>query len=138
MTLLRVAVIAGSVRSGRFGHRLVDWTARRLDERQSVVVDVVDPASCELPDEELLQPGGGPPSSVTGTIDAADAFVFVTPEYNHSYPAALKRVVDAHYREWMFKPATVVSYGVQGGLLATEHLRRRSVSARSLGKRGGG
>ena len=75
------------------------------------------------PDDGGLRPGGSAPSPVAARIDAADAFVFVTPEYNHSYPAGLKRLIDWHYREWMFKPATVVSYGVHGGILAAEHLR---------------
>ena len=53
----------------------------------------------------------------------ADGFVIVTPGHNHSYPASLKRAIDWHYPEWQFRAATVISSGVQGGLLATEHLR---------------
>jgi NAD(P)H-dependent FMN reductase len=99
------------------GHNGADHNSAVAD------VDLLDCAECDLPDDGLLRPGASAGTAVSARIDAADAFVFVTPEYNHSYPASLKRLIDWHYREWMFKPATVLSYGVQGGLLATEHLR---------------
>jgi NAD(P)H-dependent FMN reductase len=62
--------------------------------------------------------------SITEQLGAADAFVVVTPEYNHSYPAPLKAVLDSHSREWLAKPVGFVSYGgLSGGLRAVEHLR---------------
>ncbi|MEU4620926.1 NAD(P)H-dependent oxidoreductase [Actinoplanes sp. NPDC023801] len=141
---LRIAVIAASVRDQRMGRAIAEWAAFRAvtigtarnstdqsstdqnsaDQNSAVTdVDLLDCAECDLPDDGLLRPGAGAGTAVSARIDAADAFVFVTPEYNHSYPASLKRLIDWQYREWMFKPATVLSYGVQGGLLATEHLR---------------
>ena len=119
---LHIAVIAASVRQQRMSHVLADWTAQRVAALPAVV-DLIDLADCQLPSDTLLQPGGGVRSPIADRIDAADGFVVVTPEYNHSYPASLKRAIDWHYREWMFKAATVLSYGVHGGLLATEHLR---------------
>jgi NAD(P)H-dependent FMN reductase len=119
---LRIAVIAASVRDQRMGRAIAEWAAFR-NASADRDVDLIDCAETDLPDDGLLRPGAGAGTAVSARIDAADAFVFVTPEYNHSYPAALKRLIDWHYREWMFKPATVLSYGVQGGLLATEHLR---------------
>ncbi|WP_328469866.1 NAD(P)H-dependent oxidoreductase [Actinoplanes sp. NBC_00393] len=118
---LRLVVVAASVREQRMGRAFAEWAAFRA--AGDLEVDLVDCADCVLPDDAELRPGGSSGSPVAARIDAADAFVFVTPEYNHSYPASLKRLIDWHYREWMFKPATVLSYGVQGGLLATEHLR---------------
>ena len=57
-------------------------------------------------------------------IDRADAFIVVTPEYNHSYPAALKHAIDLAHGEWRRKAVGFVSYGgVSGGLRAVEHLR---------------
>jgi NAD(P)H-dependent FMN reductase len=141
---LRIAVITASVRDQRMGRAIAEWAAFRAatggtaqssadhdstdhngaDHNSAVAdVDLLDCAECDLPDDGLLRPGASAGTAVSARIDAADAFVFVTPEYNHSYPASLKRLIDWHYREWMFKPATVLSYGVQGGLLATEHLR---------------
>ena len=56
-------------------------------------------------------------------IDSLDAFIFVTPEYNHSISGALKNAIDFLYREWNNKAAAFVSYGSAGGVRAVEHLR---------------
>jgi NAD(P)H-dependent FMN reductase len=119
---LRLAVIAASIRTDRLGRTLSDWAAERASAT-GAEVDLIDLADCRLPADELLQPGGGPRSPIADRVERADGYLVVTPEYNHSYPASLKRAIDWHYREWMFKAATVLSYGAQGGLLATEHLR---------------
>jgi NAD(P)H-dependent FMN reductase len=120
----RLALISASVRGERMGRVLADWAATRTAAAlPGSALDLIDLAECDLPDDGLLQPGGGRRSMIADRIEAADGYVIVTPEYNHSYPAGLKRAIDWHYREWMFKPATVLSYGVQGGLLAGEHLR---------------
>ncbi|UOZ06129.1 NADPH-dependent FMN reductase [Amycolatopsis sp. WQ 127309] len=127
---VRVAVIVGSVREGRFGPVVADWLAAVAGEHGGFDVDVVDLAEPELP---LAMPafGSTPPpavlaeaAKVTPRLAAADAFVVVTPEYNHSYPAALKNVIDWHRTEWAAKPVAFVSYGgMSGGLRAVEHLR---------------
>lgn len=63
-------------------------------------------------------------SDLTPRLEAADAFVVVTPEYNHSYPAALKNAIDRHNAQFHAKPVAFVSYGgLAGGLRAVEHLR---------------
>ena len=60
---------------------------------------------------------------VSRQLDAADAFIVVTPEYNHSYPASLKAMIDWHYDQWTAKPVAFVSYGaVAGGRHAVLHL----------------
>src|ERR1700722_10679721 len=56
-------------------------------------------------------------------ITQFDAFVFVTPEYNHATSAALKNAIDFLYREWNNKAAGFVGYGAVGGVRAIEHLR---------------
>ena len=122
MTSPHITVIAASVRGERMGTLLADWAGARVSAALGEP-DLIDLAECTLPDDALLQPGGGPPTPISDRLQQSDGFVIVTPEYNHSYPASLKRAIDWHYREWMFKPATVLSYGVQGGWLATEHLR---------------
>lgn len=118
---LHYAVIIASVRKERLGRAIADWVADRVPD--TTQLHVIDLAEVQLPDDEFLQPGGGPQSEIADRIDAADGFVIVTPEYNHSYPASLKRAIDWHYGQWQRKAATVVSYGAQGGFLATEHLR---------------
>ena len=127
---VRVAVIVGSVREGRFGPVVADWLAGVAGDHGGFEVDVVDLAEPDLP---LVMPTfGATPSAavvaevakVTPRLEAADAFVVVTPEYNHSYPASLKNAIDWHRAEWTAKPVAFVSYGgISGGLRAVEHLR---------------
>lgn len=119
----RVAVISASVREGRMSSAIADWVVATARQSGGTEVDLIDLADVALPEDALLYPGGGPRTEVADRIDAAEAYVFVTPEYNHSYPASLKRLIDWHYGEWMLKPATVVAYGAQGGHAAMEHLR---------------
>ncbi|MDR6174642.1 NAD(P)H-dependent FMN reductase [Nocardioides zeae] len=119
---LLLTVISASVRDDRVGRTIADWVATRTRAGHADV-SLVDLAEIQLPDDRLLRPGGGGRTSIADQIDASDGFVVVTPEYNHSYPAPLKRAIDWHYGEWMFKAATVVSYGAHGGRIATEHLR---------------
>ena len=60
---------------------------------------------------------------VTAQLADADAFIIVTPEYNHSYPASLKALIDWHFTQWTAKPVAFVSYGgVAGGRHAVLHL----------------
>ena len=86
---------------------------------------MIDLAETDLP---AVYPQGtsGPPSAAyLDRIDEADAFVVVTPEYNHSFPASLKQAIDLGRREWQAKPVAFVSYGgMSGGLRAVEHLRQ--------------
>jgi NAD(P)H-dependent FMN reductase len=127
---VRVAVIVGSVREGRFGPVVADWLAGVAGDHGGFDVEVVDLAETDLP---LAMPAfGSTPSAavvaevgkVTPRLAAADAFVVITPEYNHSYPASLKNAVDWHRTEWAAKPVGFVSYGgISGGLRAVEHLR---------------
>ena len=127
---VRVAVIVGSVREGRFGPVVADWLASVAGDHGGFDVEVVDLAEPDLP---LAMPAfGSVPSAavvaevekVTPRLAAADAFVVVTPEYNHSYPASLKNAIDWHRSEWAAKPVAFVSYGgISGGLRAVEHLR---------------
>ncbi|MEU0531145.1 NADPH-dependent FMN reductase [Amycolatopsis tolypomycina] len=129
-TPVRVAVIVGSVREGRFGPVVADWLAGVAGAHGGFEPDVVDLADAELP---LAMPafGAEPPAKVVAEVakvaprlEAADAFVVVTPEYNHSYPASLKNAIDWHRPEWQAKPVAFVSYGgISGGLRAVEHLR---------------
>lgn len=119
----QIAVVSASVRAERVGPFVAAWVVAALNAAGGTEVDLIDLAEISLPDDDKLHPGGGLKTDVAERIAAAEAFVFVTPEYNHSYPASLKRLIDWHYSEWMLKPATIVAYGVQGGHAATEHLR---------------
>lgn len=121
---LRLAVLVGSVRKERIAHEIGGWVRATLtDADLRADLDLVDLAEVDLPEDELLQPGGGRETELSARLAAADAFVVVTPEYNAGIPARLKATLDWHYHEWPRKAAMVVSYGVQGGHLATQSLR---------------
>ncbi|QIJ62455.1 NAD(P)H-dependent oxidoreductase [Streptomyces sp. JB150] len=121
---LKVTVVLGSNRHGRFGPVVADWLLERIRERDDLVADVVDVADVTLP--TTMEPGPHADAGPVGArLDAADAFVILTPEYNHSFPAALKNLIDWHVTEWRAKPVALVSYGgISGGLRAVEHLRQ--------------
>jgi NAD(P)H-dependent FMN reductase len=123
---VKVAVIVGSTRVGRFAPTVASWFAGEASGRDDVTVTVVDLADVELP--MTLDASGAATATAIAALRArlagADAFVVVTPEYNHSYPAPLKNAIDWCYDEWQAKPVAFVSYGgVSGGLRAVEHLR---------------
>ncbi|QEU94534.1 NADPH-dependent FMN reductase [Streptomyces kanamyceticus] len=124
---LRVAVVIGSNREGRFGPVVAEWLLARVRERTDLVVDVVDLADADLPTSLSFNPSDAVSAElakVTPKLAAADAFIVLTPEYNHSYPASLKSLIDWHGAEWQAKPVALVSYGgLSGGLRAVEHLR---------------
>jgi NAD(P)H-dependent FMN reductase len=94
-------------------------------------VDVVDLAAVDIP---LPLPAASPRfagdayprpdamANLTTKLEGADAFVIVTPEYNHSYPASLKAAIDWHFTQWTAKPVAFVSYGgAAGGRHAVLH-----------------
>ncbi|MFI7499753.1 NADPH-dependent FMN reductase [Streptomyces sp. NPDC049687] len=130
-TPLRVAVVVASVREGRQGRRVAEWFLGTAAGRDDLDLDVVDLADVDLP---LVMPGWGGTASpeaaaalaeVSPRLAAADAFVVVTPEYNHSFPAALKNFIDWHHPQWQAKPVGFVSYGgLAGGVRAVEQLRQ--------------
>jgi NAD(P)H-dependent FMN reductase len=120
---LSVAVIVGSVRQPRVGLAISSWFTRLAAGRGDLDVDMIDLATVDLPLAHT-RPGGNDTSHIAERLAAADAYVVVTPEYNHGFPAALKNAIDWHCREWMFKPVAFVSYGAgSGGTRAVEQLR---------------
>jgi NAD(P)H-dependent FMN reductase len=121
---ITIALIYGSTRSGRLCDRVGAWVAKQISERDEFVVEVIDPvsppvrAAAEVSDVYDL-------AWLRQHIGEADAFVVVTPEYNHGYPGALKCLIDAVGVEWHAKPVAFVSYGgTSGGLRAVEQLRQ--------------
>lgn len=120
---LHLAVLLGSTREGRFGHRVAQWFATLAASRPDLRIDLIDLAEVDLPSAWTHE---RTPSlqAYLARLEAADGFVVVTPEYNHSFPAALKQAIDLARVEWHAKPVGFVSYGgLSGGLRAVEHLR---------------
>ena len=125
---LRVGVIAGSTRPGRRALEVADWVCREHGVA-GVELTVIDLAEVDLP--ILAEPT---PAALGGyeldrtrqwsaLVASFDAFVLVSPEYNHSTTAVLKNALDHLYAEWRDKAVAFVGYGVDGGVRAVEHLR---------------
>ena len=120
---LQLAVMVGSTRDGRFGDTVARWFAGQARQRSDMVVDVVDLVDVDLP-AVLPRRATRALQTYAERIDRADAFVVVTPEYNHSFPASLKQAIDVVFTPWKRKPVGFVSYGgISGGLRAVEQLR---------------
>lgn len=126
----KIKVIAGSTRPGRFNIQPAVWITELLNKKENIEVELLDLKAIDLPflDESNPPSIGKYENSHTKAwaekIGEADGFVFITPEYNHSYSPALKNALDYLYQEWNYKPATFISYGsLAGGSRAVEHLR---------------
>lgn len=130
----RIAIIVGSTRPGRRTAVAAQWVAEVAARHAAalagdVTFEVVDLADQNLPllDEEVPAVFGEYAHEHTRrwseTVDGFDGFVFVTPEYNHSIPAALKNAIDFLHSEWHHKAAGFVSHGVHGGTHAVAQLR---------------
>jgi NAD(P)H-dependent FMN reductase len=120
---LRMAVVIGSNREGRLGETVAQWFLKQIADIDGIDVDTIDLADLDL----HTSIGIDPPrtmQAITPRVAAADAFVFVTPEYNHSFPASIKAFIDLHVEQWSGKAIGFVSYGgVAGGLRSVEALR---------------
>jgi NAD(P)H-dependent FMN reductase len=120
---IHIALIYGSTRPGRFCDVVGEWAAGEISRRDEFTLDVIDPASFD-PWAGADGPAVGAVQTLAARIDRADAIVVVTPEYNHSYPAVLKSLIDSLKDEWQAKPVAFVSYGgLSGGIRAVEQLR---------------
>ncbi len=123
MSQLRIAIIVGSTREGRFAKTVSDWLDSRARLRGELEIDVIDLAEARLP-AILPMVNDEATEAYVQRIALADGFVMVTPEYNHSYPASLKQAIDVAQSEWHAKPVAFVSYGgMSGGIRSVEHLR---------------
>ncbi|WP_043633047.1 NADPH-dependent FMN reductase [Nonomuraea candida] len=127
--MLKVAVIIGSTRPGRNGEAVGRWVHDLAAERADAEFELVDLKDYPLPHLDEAMPAATGRYGLPHTrkwaekIASFDAYVFVTPEYNHSTSGVLKNAIDFLYAEWNDKAAGFVSYGVGGGGRAVEHLR---------------
>ncbi|MDR0344835.1 MAG: NAD(P)H-dependent oxidoreductase [Nocardiopsaceae bacterium] len=128
----KLVIVIGSVRQGRFGPVVASWVAGQARMHGGFDVEVADLADAEIPlslpevppkfaGDSYPRPAGM--ASLTSSLVEADAFILVTPEYNHGYPASLKAAIDWHFTQWTAKPVAFVSYGgAAGGRHAVLHL----------------
>lgn len=118
-----IAVIYGSAREGRFGDTVTSWVVDTLKTDKDLSIETLDPQQLNLPAAHVGADHPGV-AQLQSTLAEADAFIVVTPEYNHSFPGELKLMIDAAKDQWKRKPLAFVSYGgVSGGLRAVEQLR---------------
>jgi NAD(P)H-dependent FMN reductase len=129
MSSLRIGIIIGSTRPGRNAEAVGHWAYELAKRRTDAEFELVDLKDYALPLlDEAMPPSFGQYANAhtkawAAKIAAFDAFVFVTPEYNHSVPGALKNAIDYLYGEWNNKAAGFVGFGGVGGARAVEQLR---------------
>jgi NAD(P)H-dependent FMN reductase len=127
--MIKIAVIIGSTRPGRVGESVAKWVYDLAKARSDAEFELVDIADFNLPLlDEPVPPSQGKYSQPhtkawAKKVASFDAYVFVTPEYNHGTSGALKNALDFLYREWNNKAAGFVGYGSAGGTRAVEQLR---------------
>lgn len=134
-TQLHIKVVAGSTREGRFSDKAASWIAEEIKKREGIAVETLDLRNYDMPffNEQISPSHKQEPykneavARFTLKIAEGDAFVIVTPEYNHGTSGVLKNALDWVYQEWNNKPVAFVSYGSVGGARAVEQLRLTAI-----------
>jgi NAD(P)H-dependent FMN reductase len=128
--MVKIAIILGSTRPNRFGPQPAKWLHEQSKNIEGAEFELIDLKDINLPllDEPSTPSTGEHTKEHTKKwakiVGEADGFVFVTAEYNHSMPAAIKNAIDFLFAEWHYKPVSFASYGnIGGGVRAVEHLR---------------
>jgi NAD(P)H-dependent FMN reductase len=128
---LRLLIIIASTRPGRAGLPVGEWITERAREHGGFEVAVADLAELALPfmDEpnhpRLRLYTHQHTKDWSAQVEAADAFVFVSPEYNYGMSAPLKNAIDYLSQEWAYKPVAFVSYGgISGGTRAVQMIKQ--------------
>ena len=124
---LKLNIIIGSTRPGRIGPKVASWFHKAALEHgkfEPVLVDLADfvlPVYDEPRHPRLQQYEHEHTKRWSKSVNSADAYVFVTPEYNYFAPPALVNALTYLSKEWAYKPAGLVSYGgISGGLRAAQ------------------
>ena len=134
-TPLEIKIIVGSTREGRFSEKPARWIFEMVSKMEGVHAEMLDLRNFHLPFfEEAVAPrmkeapyAHDAVAQWTAKISEGEAFIIVTPEYNHGYPAVLKNALDYVYQEWNKKPVGFVSYGGASGVRAVEQLRQVAI-----------
>ena len=132
---LKIQIILGSTRQNRFGDKPAKWITELASKNGEIKVELLDLRDYPLPffnEKTSVAYLGGKYSAMGGAewakkVAEADAYILVTPEYNHGPSAVLKNSLDYAYAEWNKKPVAFVAYGSAGGARAVEQLRLSAV-----------
>jgi NAD(P)H-dependent FMN reductase len=135
MSKLKIKIIVGSTRQGRFSEKPAQWIHEEAKKLDGVDAELLDLRDYPMPFfESPMSPSmaqGKYENEVVkkwaAKIKEGDAFIIVTPEYNHGYPAVLKNAMDVIYPEWNRKPVGFVAYGSAMGARSVEQLRQVAV-----------
>jgi NAD(P)H-dependent FMN reductase len=125
----RISIIVGSTRPVRIGRQLADAVAAKIAPEVDAEIRILDLAEIGLPllDEPLMammhQYQNAHTHAWAKEIAASDAVIFLTPQYNAGYPAALKNAIDYLHAEWKDRPSAILSYGGHGGTASARQLR---------------
>ncbi len=134
--MLKVKIIVGSTRPGRVSEKLVPWLKEGISAHQDLEAEVLDLRDYAMPfyndprPASMITDGSYQDETVqrwAEKVKEADAFIFVTPEYNHGPSAVLKNALDSVYNEWARKAVAFVSYGSAGGARAVGQLRQNII-----------
>lgn len=119
---LHILVLAGTTRKQRKSIHAAEFVAEIGNKIDGVVTKLVDPADLNLPGDGNDPEGKDP--KYTAMTEKADAFFVIVPEYNHSFPGSLKRMLDSELQNYIHKPVALagVSAGMFGGIRAVESL----------------
>lgn len=128
---MKLAIIVGSTREGRKTLNQAKWVLNQAQQTDDVDAELLDLKDYPMPFfNEAISPRYNPERKVDPAIqkwlskvDEFDAYIFVTPEYNHSIPAVLKNAIDFITWELQRKPAAVISHGSAGGARAATDLK---------------
>jgi len=126
---MHLQIIVGSTRQGRRSRPVADWAYQFAAARTDLSVEMIDLKDWNLPMFDLPKPPalGNYEDSLqqrwAAKIAEGDAYLFVSPEYNHGYTAVLKNALDYLFAEWARKPASFISYGGAHGARGIEQLR---------------
>ncbi|MBI3046663.1 MAG: NAD(P)H-dependent oxidoreductase [Candidatus Harrisonbacteria bacterium] len=132
MDNLKIKIILGSTRQSRFSDKPGAWILAEASKKEEVSAELLDLRDYPMPFyDDSVSPAmikdGAYSNEVVKKwavkIKDADAFIIVTPEYNHGISGVLKNALDSVYAEWNNKPVCFVSYGSVGGARSVEQLR---------------
>jgi NAD(P)H-dependent FMN reductase len=139
--MYKLKIISSTVRPGRIGPLVTKWVTEAIQKHGGFEVEVLDLGELNLPlMNEAIHPimqqyEHEHTKQWSAKIGEADAFIFVTAEYDYSYPASLKNALEYLVHEWAYKPAGIVSYsaGAFAGVRAVMSLKGDLLSLRTIG-----
>lgn len=129
---MKIFIIVGSVREGRTAIKVANWVLNSIQsyDFSTVQTEIVDLKEWDLP---FFSGAHSPASGIydqpkqqawADKIAQGDAFIFISPEYNHGYSPALKNALDYLAKEWKGKPAAYIGYGSTNGSRSIDQIRQ--------------